>query len=301
MNRFLLTLGFVAGLCWTASAIEPAELAKRQCRSVHISHEPMPEQCTAIYVEVTPEKCAPGTYFSACNFNDGYIGIQEHANGKHVVIFSIWDPVAHGDNPNDVPESDRVELLKLGKGVTPRRFGNEGTGGNSMGQYDWKLNKKIKFLVTIAPSKKEGYKVISGYVNNGGKWDLISSWRTHRSEKELSRATSFVEDFKRDYDSAKRVRSAIFGPCFVLTKEGEWKLMKSGRFTADPTPSDAVSAEMLPDKHAFRISTGGNTKTGSFKLWATETLPEDAKATPPGDDVREVLKNTPEENPIPIK
>lgn len=33
------------------------------------------------------------------NFDDGYIGFQEQSNGKKVIIFSIWDPVAHGDNP----------------------------------------------------------------------------------------------------------------------------------------------------------------------------------------------------------
>lgn len=292
----LAALGLFASIC---TAIEPDELAKRQCRSVHMNFGPMPEQCQAIYMEATVEKVSPGTYFCAMNFDDGYIGFQELADGKHIVIFSIWDPVAHGDIAEDVPLEDRVELMQTGTGVTPDRFSHEGTGGKSMGPLDWKTGQKIKFLVTVRPSLREGYKVISGYVNLNGKWDLISSWRTHRSAKELSRATSFVEDFRRNYESAKHARSAVFGPCFVMTREGEWKWMNHGRFTADPTPSDHVLAEAIPAQHAFRIATGGDTAMGSFKLWDTQNLPENAAPTPPGDDVKAVIDNPVKEKPVP--
>ena len=72
----------------------------------------------------------------------------------------------------------------------------------------------MRFLVCV---KKMGkFKEISGYYfNNKDKsWDLISKWKTHSSEKELSFSVGFVEDIKSKYQSAKKSRGAIFGTSF---------------------------------------------------------------------------------------
>lgn len=103
-------------------AQDPELLAKRQCRSVHINQQGHPSQASALYNVVKAKTSVPGTYFCAMNFDDGYIGFQEQSNGKKVIIFSIWDPVAHGDNPNDVPEEERTKLVKLGKDARSGRF-----------------------------------------------------------------------------------------------------------------------------------------------------------------------------------
>ena len=60
------------------------------CRSVHL-HYPASEG-TAFYNEATVAQSADGTYFCVCGFNGGYYGIQELANGKKLLIFSVWDP-----------------------------------------------------------------------------------------------------------------------------------------------------------------------------------------------------------------
>ncbi len=278
----------------------PDEMIKKQCRSVHVTHGAMPAQCKAIYIEATAEKSARGTYFSACNFDDGYIGFQELMDGKKIVIFSIWDPKAYGDNPNAVPEEDRVQLVKAGENINASRFGGEGTGGKSMGELNWKEKEKLKFLVTITPSKViEHYKIISGYVWKGGQWKLISSWRTSQSPRELSRATSFVEDFARNYESTKHERSALYGPCYVLDKEGKWLLMDEGYFTADsPALSNHILAEAVDARHAFRIATGGKLETGAWKLNESKKITA-AKATvptSPGKDVDKII-NAPVEEP----
>src|SRR5947199_6598223 len=62
----------------------------RAARSVHL-HYPAPE-AVLFYNEVTVAESPPGTYFCACGFSHGYFGIQELANGDHVVLFSVWDP-----------------------------------------------------------------------------------------------------------------------------------------------------------------------------------------------------------------
>lgn len=276
-----------------AADLSPQELAKRQCRSVHLHHKPVAENSTALYMEAVPLKSSPGTYFCAANFDGGYIGFQELANKEHKLIFSIWDPVAHGQNPDEVPESDRVKAIQKGKKAEVDRFGGEGTGGKSFYSYPWKMNEKMKFLVVWKPINDK-FKEISGYFfdNNTKKWELISSWKTHRMPKEFSYAVSFVEDFRRDYESATKEREAAYGPVFAYTPDKKWVLANKVGFTGDPTDSNAVACDWDKKLNAYVLKTGGKTKMGEFKIWADKDLPEGSVYKAPGKDV-EILVNAP--------
>ena len=81
----------------------------------------------------------------AAGFRHGYFGIQEQANGRKVVIFSVWDPTK-GNNSNAVPEEQRVEVLFKADDVVARRFGGEGTGAQSFFEYPWKIGETCRFL-----------------------------------------------------------------------------------------------------------------------------------------------------------
>lgn len=254
-------------------APSPELLAKRQCRSVHINQLGHPSQASALYNVVKPKISVPGTYFCAMNFDDGYIGFQELANGKKVIIFSIWDPVAHGDNPNNVPEEERTKLIKLGDHARSGRFGGEGTGGQSFVDYPWSIGEQMRFLVCI--KKKPPFKEISGlFFNNKSKsWELISKWKTHSSEKELSFSVGFVEDFMRNFESAQKARGAFFGPSFAY-KDGKWYPNTSVTFTGDPTPSTNVMAVIQPNGSVL-LQTGGDTKMApDFTLFQNKQLPQ---------------------------
>lgn len=294
-SQFLLPLFAAASLLCAiippTQANHPADVEKRQCRSVHLRFSKIPEASKAIYVESSAVKSSPGTYFCASSFNDGYIGFQEQSNGKKVIIFSIWDPVAHGDNPNDVPEHERVKLITKGKDTRDGRFGNEGTGGQSFIDYDWKIGEKMKFLVIRKPVNDK-FKQISGYFydNKARKWQLISCWQTHRSEKEFSYSTSFVEDFFRNYESAKQTREGAFGPTFAYSMQNKWVSTREGTFTGDSNPSKAVKATLNEKTGQFHISTGGDIKEeNDFKLFTSKRLPESVKLTPPGNDIMELI------------
>src|SRR6185369_7546018 len=102
---------------------------------------------TAFYNGVTGDHCAEGTYFAVWGWVSGDFGLQERGGGEKVLIFSVWDQ-SQGNNPNDVPEKDRVRLIHQGEGVRIGRFGNEGTGGQSFFDYDWKSGQTYHFYVT---------------------------------------------------------------------------------------------------------------------------------------------------------
>src|SRR5579863_4307691 len=96
-RQILKRVGLLVLLCTCAHADE--KLAGIACRSVHLGF-PAAEG-VAFYNEVTVDKSAAGTYFMACGFDLGYFGIQELANGKKLVLFSVWDP-GQQDDPNQV-------------------------------------------------------------------------------------------------------------------------------------------------------------------------------------------------------
>jgi len=266
----------------------PELLAKRQCRSVHVIQQGHPAQANALYNVVKAKESVPGTYFCAMNFDDGYIGFQEQANEKKVVIFSIWDPVFHGHNPNNVPEEERTRLVELGKNARSGRFGGEGTGGQSFVEYPWAVGENMRFLVCV--KKMDKFKEISGYFfNNKNKsWELISKWKTHSSEKELSLSVGFVEDFMRNFESTKKIRSAFFGPCFAY-KDGQWHPNTSVIFTGDSTPSNNIMAAIQPNGSVL-LQTGGNTEMTDFKLFQERSLPQNIKLVLPDKTVTRLVQ-----------
>ena len=272
----------------------PEELTKRQCSSVHLRHAPIQRNSQAIYLQAEALQSAPGTYFCAANMDNCYIGFQEISPDRKVLIFSIWDPIPHGDNPNDVPENEKVQCIGQHQNAEISRFGGEGTGGKSFLAYPWKIGEKMQFLIVNKPLG-DNLKEIYGYFfnNHTKKWELISAWKTHSKEGELSYAVSFVEDFRRNYDSTKHIRSAKYGPNFSWTKDKGWVPATTGTFTKDPTPSEHIAAQVIPAEQRFLIQTGGDTKLGKFKVWEKRELPADSiKMTAPSKEVQDIVEKT---------
>ena len=75
----------------------------------------------------------PGTFFMACGFEGGYLGLQETSHGK-LFIFSAWD------NGGQL-----VTLSQLGDGARKGRFAGEGTGGQTFYDTTGSLAPHIDF------------------------------------------------------------------------------------------------------------------------------------------------------------
>ena len=85
----------------------------RRGPSVHLSYSmPADKEVEYAYGEVTvPEgEDAPGSFFMANGFGEGYFGIQVNGPAERRVLFSVWSPFTT-DDPSKVPEEDRVVLL----------------------------------------------------------------------------------------------------------------------------------------------------------------------------------------------
>ena len=264
-SALFLLLGVAATL---ASAFADEKLAGIACRSVHLVF-PAPEG-TAYYNEVMVEASAEGTYFCVCGFNQGYFGIQEQRKGKKVVIFSVWDP-GKQDDPNSVDPEKRVKLVAKDDAVRVGRFGNEGTGGQSFLDLDWKPGETYRFLVT---AKVEGDRTaFSSSIAPPGAtaWRHLATFSTLAKGKLLGGYYSFIEDFRRNKVSATIERRATFGEGAILDKDGQWRPLTKAKFTADSNPAKTIDAGVEGGK--FFLATGGKVENAHIPLGQSMDLP----------------------------
>jgi hypothetical protein len=245
----------------------------RAARSVHLGWA-APEG-TLFYLEMTVEQSTAGSYFMACGWNTGYFGIQELADGRKVALFSVWDPTV-GDDPGAVKSEDRVEVLHADESARIRRFGGEGTGGQCMLNFPWKIGETHRFLLEAAvDGDKTAY---AGYLYfpDAGQWKHLVTFRTRTGGQPLKGYYSFVEDFRRDGKSVEDVRRARFANGWVRTVRGEWLALTRARFTASGAEWESkenINAGV--GGSSFFLVTGGATRQ-------EQALRTFLNVTPPG-------------------
>lgn len=250
--RVLVTIG----LALPAAVVGAAE--PRAARSVHLGY-PAPD-ATVFTTAMTVEETTPGSYFMAAGWNTGYFGVQELADRRKVVIFSVWDPT-RGDDPRAVADADRVECLHAADGMRIKRFGGEGTGGQCMGDLDWRVGGVVRFAVVARPS--DGHTTYEGHLkaSDAGPWEHLVTFRTRTGGMPLRGLYSFVEDFRRDGRSVEEVRRARFHDGWVKGVDADWKPLVKARFTASGADWEATeSIDASVDADGFTLATGGDVR-----------------------------------------
>lgn len=274
----LFGLVFVAMNGSAGFVVADEKLLGIACRSVHWGFET--PAATAFYNEVTIDRSAPGTYFCVCGFNKGYFGLQELADGKRLLIFSVWDP-GKQDDPNVVQESQRVKLLHRDEAVRVGRFGGEGTGGQSFFDFPWK--EGTTYRLGIAARSDGAWTEYAGWFFDPDRktWRHLVTFSTLSGGKPLGGFYSFVEDFRRNRQSTELAREARFGNGWYRADDGKWRPAATGRFTADGNPATNFNGAVRRGR--FLLVTGGAVKNDDLPLRSRVELPADAQATAPQD------------------
>lgn len=206
----------------------------RRGPSVHLSYEvPVGKDYQWFYSEITvPEGEDPeGSYYMANGFAEGYFGIQVNSRTERRVLFSVWSPF-HTDDPKEIPEEQRIKLLKKGKDVYTGEFGNEGSGGQSFLRYPWITGNTYSFLNSVTPDGK-GNTVYTAYfyAPERGEWQLIASFLRPQTDTWYKRPHSFLENFIDRNGHLER--KAVYSNQWIRDTEGAWVELDKARFTAD--------------------------------------------------------------------
>ncbi len=249
------------------------------CRSVHLAYGG--SDVVMFANEVRIEQSAPGTYFMVCGWDAGYFGMQELANGKKLILFSVWDN-ATGNDANAVEEEVRVKLLHQDPAVRVKRFGGEGTGGQSFYDFDWQIGESYRFLVTSQPNGQRTEYSGYFYVPADQSWKKLVTFSTLTGGKNMRGFYSFVEDFKRDRQSTKYTRRAQFSGGWLKLATGQWQPITSARFTADANPVVNIDAGVI-EKSQFFLATGGDITNTGTPLRETIRLDQSPSAQVPSD------------------
>lgn len=173
----------------------------------------------------------------------------------------MWDPTK-GDDPAAVKTEDRVELLFQIPAARIKRFGGEGTGGQCMVDFNWKLGETNQFAIRAETTtnntiRKTAY---SAFLRNGtsNEWQKLATFRVRTKQEGLRGLYSFIEDFRRDTKSVSDLRRARFGNAWIQNT-GNWKPITKARFTAsnaDWESKENIDAGIIDGW--FYLATGGD-------------------------------------------
>jgi len=228
----------------------------RRGPSVHLTYTlPEDKNFKWFYNEVSvPQGSDPiGSYFMANGFGEGYFGIQVNSETERRVLFSVWSPFKT-DNPGEIPDEEKIILLKKGEEVYTGEFGNEGSGGQSFLRYNWKAGKTYSFLNSVAPDGK-GNTIYTAYFLDPevGKWILIASFLRPKTDTWYKRPHSFLENFVPE--SGYLERTANYSNQWAADADGNWQELNEAKFTGDDIA-----------KRGYRKDYEGGEEAGQFYL-----------------------------------
>ena len=255
------------------------------CRSVHLSYQNVPD--AAVFCnEVKIEQSAPGTYFCVCGFSQGYYGIQELADGKKLILFSVWDP-GDQNNPEDVKEEQRVKLLHHHADVRVGRFGNEGTGGQSFVDFEWQIGETYRFAVAARRTERRTEFAAFFFYPDEKTWRHLVTFSTLTEDTAIKGTYAFVEDFRRNRVSTKLTRQAMFPNGRVMTADGKWHIVNSATFTGDGNPVVNIDSGLRDNQ--FWIATGGSISNAHNPLNGVMKRTTDVAVADAPDDLNTIV------------
>lgn len=212
----------------------------RRGPSVHLNYKMPDETIEWFYNEVTvpDNNDVLASYYMANGFGEGYFGMQTNSPTERRVLFSVWSPYDTQD-PDLIPDSLKIKLLRQGEGVHIGEFGNEGSGGQSYLRYNWKAGTTYKFLTQIKPTG-DGATIYTSYfyATDEGRWRLIASFLRPETDTYYKRAHSFLENFSPN--QGYLTRKVYFGNQWYRTVDGDWIAGSKTSFSHDETARKGV-------------------------------------------------------------
>lgn len=209
----------------------------RRGPSVHLRY-PIPETSKKVQyfyneIEVPEGEDVIGSYYMANGFAHGYFGIQANSENERRILFSVWSPFDTQD-PNEIPEDQKIILLKKGEDVYTGEFGNEGSGGQSFKKFMWQTDTTYKFLLKGVPDG-DNHTVYTAYfyAPETEEWQLIASFKRPKSGNYLGNLYSFLENFVPA--TGDITRQANYKNQWIYDEEAGWIELKNAIFTADAT------------------------------------------------------------------
>lgn len=234
----------------------------RRGPSVHMGYTlPEGNDYEWFYNEVTVPKEGEvmHSYYMVAGFGEGYFGMQYNSETERRVLFSVWSPFDTQD-PRNIPEDQRIRLLRQGNGVRIGEFGNEGSGGQSFMNYSWKAGETYPFLMHVRPDGK-GNTIYTAYfyATEESEWRLVAEFLRPQTDTWYTHPHSFLENFNPE--QGYLTRQVQFKNQWARTTDGRWVRPSNAIFTNDGTAQAGVRLDYIggqtADGKALFLKMGG--------------------------------------------
>jgi hypothetical protein len=228
----------------------------RRGPSVHVTFEmPQKTKMKWFYQEmmIPKGKDPVGSFFMANGFKEGYFGIQVNAPAERRILFSVWSPFPT-DNPEEIPENQKIKLLSKGANVYAGTFGHEGSGGQSYLIYPWQSGISYQFLTSVVPDGL-GNTLYTAYFKDPhhSNWMLIASFLRPQTNTWYTKPHSFLENFIDDLGYLNR--EVRYQNQWMADEKGNWTSLNKAVFTGDDIA-----------RRQYRLDADGGIKGGFLYL-----------------------------------
>ena len=175
-----------------------------------------------------------GSYFMADGFGEGYFGMQVNSETERRILFSVWSPF-ETDDPQSIPDSLKIHLLKKGETVITNNFGGEGSGGQSYMHFNWKAENTYGFLLHAEADSLHHTTIYTAYFRDiaENKWYLLASFKRPQTFTHLTHLYSFLENFIPE--TGDETRMGFYKNQWIANEKGEWHELTEAKFTVDAT------------------------------------------------------------------
>lgn len=230
----------------------------KAARTVHLVYDAA--QADIYYSEMIVDEISDHSFIVPCGWENGYFGLQQFdGENKRALNFAVWTPSDTADA--DTPLSDEpVEVVYASPKCVIKQLGGKAGGFQCMRQMNWRLGETNRFAIQAqVQSNKTAY---TAWLFNEAtvKWERLATFRAVSKGRWLRGYYSFIEDFRRDFVSAKERRNARFQNIWIHQDKGAYVPVVEAMFTVSSRSTenrDAVDAGTVPA--AFTLATGGAT------------------------------------------
>ncbi len=198
-----------------------------------------------------------GSYYMALGFNGGYFGFQNNSDVRRQVLFSVWNSI-DDDDPNNVAQEHRTQVVRHGDGVTAKNFGHEGSGKQTFIKVDWQPDVPYRFLLHASKTDSVTTDYSAWFYDTPNmKWIFMATLRRPNCKGLISGLHSFLENFSPK--QGDKIRKAYYYNVWVKPEDGSWKPVDEARLTNDLTGSKGIRLDFNggTDGNRFFLMNGG--------------------------------------------
>lgn len=225
----------------------------KAARSVHLVYDAV--QADMYYAEMRIDQTTDNSFFVPCAWENGYFGLQQfNGEDKRAFNFAVWN---RPDNRIAEPEK-AVEVLYSNPTVVVKKLAGKGDGVQCMRQMDWMTGETNRFAVQAQIQGDKTAYTAWLFDTKTRTWERLATVRALSMGTWLRGYYSFIEDFRRDFQSAQETRRARFPNVWAHQNEGPFVQVKQAMFTVSSLRNEATDAvDAGQSAGAFTLATGG--------------------------------------------